>query len=115
MNVKGIYGAPRPVTVLEFDENRRFLLEDFEEFVDVAPAEPEEAEEQAGGIVLSRNPKPPREMCKVLWDMEPKFQATWRMMRRDMRDQSFSSYDMALANIAVRSGFTDQETADFDR
>lgn len=112
MNVKPIYGAPRPVTVLEFDENRRFLLEDFEQFVDIAPVEPEDPEEQPGGIVLTRNPQPPMQMCAVLWDLDPKFRATWSMRRRDLRDQSFSSYDMALANIAVRSGFTDQQTAD---
>ncbi len=113
MNCKPIYGEPRPVNVLEFDENRRFLLEDFEEFVNVAPPEPDEdIADQGCGIVLTRNPQPPREMCKVLWDLDPKFKATWMMMRRDLRDQSFSSYDMALANIAVRSGFTDQQTAD---
>lgn len=112
MNVKPIYGEPRPVTVLEFDENRRYLLEDFELYINMAPVTPEEVNSDPGGIVLTRNPQPPSAMCRVLWDLEPKFKTTWQMRRRDLRDQSFSSYDMALANIAVRSGFTDQETAD---
>ncbi len=111
MNVKAIYGTPRPVTVLEFNPDRRFLLEDFETFVDVAPVDPEEIR-RPSGIVLSRTPQPPREMVEVLLDLHPKFRATWLMRRPDFTDQSMSTYDMSLATIAVSHGFTDQQTAD---
>lgn len=111
MNVKAIYGTPRPVTVIELDPDRRFDLDDFEAFVDVAPADPDEIR-RPSGIILSRDPRPPKEMCAVLWEMDSKFRATWQRRRPDLPDNSLSSYDMSLANIAVRSGFTDQEAAD---
>jgi len=111
MNVKAIYGTPRPVTVLEFNPDRRYLLEDFEPFVGVAPVDPEEIR-RPSGIVLSRTPQPPHEMFEVLLELHPKFRATWLMHRPDFADQSMSTYDMSLATIALRNGFTDQETAD---
>lgn len=39
----------------------------------------------------------------------PKFKKTWTRERKDLHDQSPSSYDMALANTAVSLGWKDQE------
>src|SRR5882724_2210965 len=39
-----------------------------------------------------------------------KFKKTWERKRSDLPDQSRSSYDMALANLCIVNGLTDQET-----
>ena len=41
--------------------------------------------------------------------LDSKFRQTWKKDRPDMQDQSASSYDMALANAAVRADWPDQE------
>lgn len=47
----------------------------------------------------------------VLMANDPKFRRTWDHKRSDMKDQSPSAYDLALANIAVMAGWSDQEIA----
>lgn len=48
----------------------------------------------------------------LLLDQDPKLKATWDRKRRDLKDNSQSSYDMALAGLLVHWGFTDQEVVD---
>jgi hypothetical protein len=45
---------------------------------------------------------------EALSDNIPKFKQTWQRKRRDLQDQSGSSYDMALANLAMGAGLDDQ-------
>lgn len=47
-----------------------------------------------------------------LLDADSRFRRTWDHSREDMKDQSPSGYDLALANFGVTAGLTDQEIAD---
>lgn len=55
---------------------------------------------------------PPWEMLSVLCINDPVFEDTWNKRRRDLKDDSPSGYDMALASIACRNGWTKQEVVD---
>ena len=46
---------------------------------------------------------------ETLLKLDPKFRKTWEKNRPDLTDQSASSYDMAMANAAVRAEWPDQE------
>lgn len=52
------------------------------------------------------------ELLQALVDNDETFKATWDMKRKDFADQSPSSYDMSLATLAARAGWTDQQIAD---
>jgi hypothetical protein len=43
---------------------------------------------------------------------EPRFKRAWERNRPDLKDQSPSGYELALANYAVAAGWSDQEIAD---
>ncbi len=49
-----------------------------------------------------------RETFEALIDNLPKFKPTWLRTRKDLQDTSASSYDIALANMAVGAGHDDQ-------
>jgi hypothetical protein len=53
----------------------------------------------------------PHEKLLALMDNDDKFRRTWLRKRTDLRDQSASAYDMALANAALAAGWNDQEVA----
>jgi hypothetical protein len=48
----------------------------------------------------------------ALYENNKKFQQTWMRLRRDMKDQSRSAYDLALANYAVQAQWPDQDILD---
>jgi hypothetical protein len=60
---------------------------------------------------LNDSMKPDFERFQALLDNDPRFEATWRMKRKDLSDQSPSSYDMSLANQAAAAGWSDKEIA----
>ena len=60
-------------------------------------------------LVLDPGAKPAQMLLETLLEEDARFRATWEMQRPDLSDQSPSGYDMALANSAVRAGWTDQE------
>lgn len=43
---------------------------------------------------------------------DKRFKASWEHNRKDLKDQSLSSYDMSLATLAAYAEWTDQEIAD---
>jgi hypothetical protein len=63
-------------------------------------------------FVLSASAEPPATKLIAANDNDPKFKASWNRTRKDMADQSASSYDMSLANLAVLYGWDDQEIVD---
>lgn len=107
---------PKPVTIIEHHDERRYNPEDFEEFfAEDISAYIVNLERPADSlpIILDRNPKVPMHKFEVLCEEEPRFRATWNRKRKDFKDDdSFSAYDMALASFCVRALWTDQEIAD---
>jgi hypothetical protein len=62
-------------------------------------------------IDIDENATVPNDMFEALSDNVTKFKQTWQRKRKDLQDSSASSYDMALANIAIGAGLPDQIVA----
>ena len=97
------------VRVIE-SADARYNPTDFEPYLVNEPAPPAPAE--AGALVLRPDAAPPVEKMMAAAEGSPKFRDTWARRRPDLADQSQSGYDLALASIAARLGWTDQEIAD---
>lgn len=65
-----------------------------------------------GFLTLSKDRYPPTDALVSLVANNDKFRESWERGRKDMSDQSPSSYDFSLAVMAVRAGWKDQEIAD---
>jgi hypothetical protein len=111
---------PKPVTILE-QSTWRYSPDDFDMFLQDVRAQESvvvpitigkhkstPAPEQSS-LVLSIDAQPPIEKFQALLSNIRKARETWEHKRKDLKDQSGSSYDMALANFCVASGFTQQE------
>ena len=102
----------------------RYAVEDFrklvpEEFVATAPAPEQrrgrrgrasyEASATSSGLILDPKAEPNMVRLHALIKADRKFQKSWDRNRPDLKDQSPSSYNMSLADIAVRADWPDQE------
>ena len=63
----------------------------------------------SSGLTLDPAAEPGAVRLQSLLKADKKFQRTWEKNRPDLKDQSASSYNMSLADIAVRAGWDDQE------
>jgi hypothetical protein len=89
---------------------RRYNPDDFEPYlVEAAGKAPATTGEN---LVLRPDAEPPAAKMAEAVATCPKFRQTWNHDRPDLTDQSQSGFDLALASIAARLGWTDQETAD---
>jgi len=108
LNHKG--DPPAEVRVLESHPDRRYNPDDFEAYlVETAGKAPPSTDEN---LVLRAGAEPPAAKMAEAVATCPKFRWTWNHERPDLADQSQSGYDLALASIAARLDWTDQETAD---
>ncbi len=64
------------------------------------------------GGVLNPSAGPPFDKHEALLENDPKFKKTWMQTRTDLTDSSPSGYCMSLANYALASDWTVQETID---
>ena len=116
-------GERKPVVVV-LQDGPRYDLEDFlglvpEDFAASTPPPEDQGNrggrtgEQGGmtasGLVLSPDAQPNLTRLEALLKADPKFRRTWEKNRPDMKDQSPSSYNMSIADIAIRAGWSDQE------
>ena len=93
---------PLPVKLSEFNPDRKITLKDLEPYW-VKVEEAREIKDVEFGII-------PKRFFSILAE-DTQLKAIWQGKRPDLKDQSPSSYDMALANWAVAHGFTDSQTA----
>jgi hypothetical protein len=109
-----IPGHPRPVQLIDIND-RRYNPTELEWYLDTigAPLVANRTALVISGekLTYSTDAEPPFQKFQALCDAEPKFKASWDHKRRDLKDQTASAYDMALANIAVQAGWLDQEIA----
>jgi P4 family phage/plasmid primase-like protien len=61
----------------------------------------------SAGATGLRPTKPPQEFIDAFCQNDKKFSETWSHARTDLKDQTCSGYDMALANIGVVCGLDD--------
>jgi hypothetical protein len=120
---------PKPVTLFS-QTGRRYNPSDFEEWLDeaeglakLAAAIPDlEAEEQAARdwaerfqdkpLVINLNARIPQEMLDRWMEADLRFRNTWLKQRHDLRDQSQSGYDLALACFGFQAGLNEQQIID---
>ena len=69
----------------------------------------ERPEETGGGLALDPEADPSILKLEVLLKANPKFRKSWEQDRKDMADQSASTYDVSMATIALGAGWPDQE------
>jgi hypothetical protein len=62
-----------------------------------------------GSFVYDPNATINPEIYRALFENDLGFRLTWSVKRTDFKDQSQSSYDLALANIFYEAGVSDQE------
>jgi hypothetical protein len=116
---------PKDVTVLSSTDHR-YNLSDFEEFLDGAGIPDPEAEEQATRewaerfadkppLVINVNARIPQETLDGWMAADMRFRNTWLRQRHDLKDQSQSGYDMALAAFGAQAGLTEQQIVEPDR
>jgi hypothetical protein len=108
--------APVPVQLMLADFNRRFSIDDFENYLPTerlsspprvaAPVDPVEAP-----ITLTPDAEPPADKLVAAILESSVFRETWERKRSDLSDSSASGYDLSLATIAMMRGWTDLEVS----
>lgn len=109
---------PKDVTVHSFTD-RRYNLCDFEEYLDTAAIPDPQAEEKAARewaerfadkpLVIDTSVRIPQEMLDRWMAADARFRNTWLRQRHDLKDQTQSGYDLALADFGVCAGLTEQQ------
>jgi hypothetical protein len=112
---------PKQVTVLSVTD-RRYNLSDFEEFLDEAGIPDPEVEERARRewaerfadkpLVVDTAARIPEDLLNAWMREDMRFQNTWLRQRHDLKDQSNSGYDLALACFGVDAGLAEQQIVD---
>ncbi len=112
---------PKPVAI-QSQTDRRYNPSDFVEFLEAhGVANPEEQErvtqgweEKVADKPLSVNPNAtvPEDLLNRHLAADPRFKKTWLRQREDLKDQSQSGYDMALANFGIETGLSEQQVID---
>jgi hypothetical protein len=113
--------AAKPVTVHSASD-RRYNLSDFEEFLDDAAIPDPQAQERAARewaerfdnkpLVLSASARIPEDKLAQWMQADLRFRNTWLRQRHDLRDQSQSGYDLALACFGFDAGLPEQRIVD---
>jgi hypothetical protein len=112
---------PKEVTVLSFTD-RRYNLSDFEEFLDEAGILDQEAQDSAARewaerfadtpLAVDTNARISQDMLDAWIRDDMRFRNTWNRQRHDLKDQSQSGYDLALACFGVDAGLPEQRIVD---
>lgn len=112
---------PKAVSV-HSNAGRRYNPSDFAEFLEDAaipgPAAQKEAEREWAArledtpLLIDYNAFVPDDRLKRYMDADMRFKNTWLRQRHDLKDQSQSGYDLALADFGVDAGLSDQQIVD---
>ena len=112
---------PKPVAI-QSQTDRRYNPSDFVEFLEahgVPNAEEQERvtqgwKEKVADKPLSVNPNAtvPEDLLNRHLAADPRFKKTWLRQREDLKDQSQSGYDLALANFGLEAGLSEQQVMD---
>jgi len=112
---------PKPVTVYQVTD-RRYNVSDLEEYLDELGVPDPEAHQQNRRawaerfkdtpIVVNLKAELPEDLIKRWVDADLRFRNTWFRQRYDLKDQSQSGYDLALADFGVDAGLSEQQIVD---
>jgi hypothetical protein len=111
----------KPVEIHQHTD-RRYNPSDFEEFLDDQAIPDSEAQERTAQAwkenfcdkLLAINPSAtvPEDLLARYMAADPRFRKTWLRQREDLKDQSQSGYDLALANFGSEAGLSEQQIVD---
>ncbi len=109
---------PKDVALHLFTD-RRYNLSDFEEYLDDAAIPDSQAQEKAARewaerftdtpLVINTDARIPQEMLDGWMAADMRFKNTWLRQRHDLKDQSQSGYDLALANFGIETSLNEQQ------
>lgn len=112
---------PKDVLVHSFTD-RRYNLSDFEEYLDSTAIPDPQAQEKAAQewaerfadkhLVIDTAARIPQEMLDGWMAGDLRFKNTWLRQRHDLKDQSQSGYDLALAHFGTEAGLNEQQIVD---
>jgi hypothetical protein len=113
--------APKPVLVHDLTD-RRYNLSDFEDFLDELGIPGQESQERVsrvltqtvsdGTMVVNLNAHIPDDLIRQWSEGDMRFRNTWFRQRHDLKDQSQSGYDLALADFGIDAGLAPQQIVD---
>jgi len=126
LRIPGTVNAKDPLkpkdVFLHSNSGRRYSRSDFVEFLDDAGIVDPETEnraarewgEQFRDKPLTIDPKAriPKETLDGWMEQDTRFRNTWLRKRDDLRDQTQSGYDLALANFGIEAGLAEQQIVD---
>lgn len=112
---------PKDVVVHSFGE-RRYNLSDFTQYLDDAAIPDAQAQENAARewaerfadkpLLINTDARIPQEMLDGWMAADMRFKNTWLRQRHDLKDQSQSGYDLALACFGTEAGLNEQQIVD---
>jgi hypothetical protein len=112
---------PKDVVVHSFTD-RRYNLSDFTQYLDDAAIADAQAQENAARewaerfadkpLLINADARIPQEMLDGWMAADMRFKNTWLRQRHDLKDQSQSGYDLALANFGIEAGLNEQQIVD---
>lgn len=112
---------PKPITVYS-QTDRRYNPSDLEEYLDDMQIPDPEAQESAAKewaerfadkpLVIDVSRRIPEELLNAWIEQDMRFRNTWLRHRHDLKDQSQSGYDLALADFGVDAGLSEQQIVD---
>jgi len=102
--------------------DRRYNLSDLEDYLDQLGIPKQETNEQKAtttvtqpadsSIVINLNAQLPEDLIKRWIEVDMRFRNTWFRQRHDLKDQSQSGYDLALADFGMDAGLGAQQIGD---
>ncbi len=112
---------PKPVTIHQVTD-RRYNLSDLEDYLDQLGIPKQGTNEQTAAtpaaqaadssIVINLKAEFPEDLIKRWTDVDMRFRNTWFRQRHDLKDQSQSGYDLALADFGMDAGLSAQQIVD---
>lgn len=102
-------GAPVPVHAIYQTQNRLDVVSLLGQLPASTPLLTRTLTTAISDVVLDPAAMPPLAKFEALAAISEKFMRSWLHQRQDLMDQSASSYDMSLADIAVQADWEDQE------
>ena len=119
-------GAHPKLVELHSFTDRRYNLWDFEDYLDYSAIPDPEAEEKAARewaerfadkpLVINQNARIPDDVIEAWGNcgdvVGMRFRNTWNRQRHDLKDQSQSGYDLALACFGLDAGLSEQGIVD---
>jgi hypothetical protein len=102
-------GAPLRTKIISITDPCRYNPSDLDPLILAKPHKHEALSDNKWQFELAPGAEPPADKFALLLDIDLQFKLSWLHGRRDLQDQSESSYDLSLATRAFAAGWTAQE------